>query len=334
MRRLFASASVLTVCMSSLFALGCETSECTTEEGKDAVCAESLEAFESDAVLDEVDYVAGGSLTIQGKYGDIAVLEGDAGVVKTTFQPFNYRGHEHKDEALLEIEENLQLDMSADADGNINITTDRTDSVTGGLGSHITVYLPPEFDGVLIVENEGDGTINQGNISVESVGQAQVLNVVNHGLENCNILRPEGKDDEAVPPSTLLDTDVRCEADITVRAVNDNVVVHSRHPSFHSNVRVEIASISADATGGEITGDNSSIEVQMPTVGDYVISASAAGEGAHIGRVVAGDCETTSSDETNLELSCGAGGPVYTVSASDSDDLNDDTAFVNVLVDQ
>lgn len=333
MRRLFASASVLTVCMSSLFALGCETSECKTDDGKDAVCAESLEAFEGDAVTQSEDYVAGGSLTIQGKYGDISVERGAAGVVSTTFQPFNYRGHEQEKDALLEIDENLQLEMSADADGNITVVTDRTDSVTGGLGSHITVSLPPEFDGVLIVENEGDGPINQGHISVGYVGQSQVLNVVNHGLENCNILRPEGKDDEDVAPSTLLDTDVRCEADITVRGVNDNVVVHSRHPSFHSNVRVEIASISADATGGEITGDNSSIEVRMPTVGDYAISASAAGEGAHIGQVVEADCETTSSDETNLELSCGAGGPVYTVSASDSDDLDDDTAFVNVKVE-
>lgn len=336
MRRLFASASVLAVCVSSLFALGCETRKCDTDGDKntDEYCAESLEAFEGDPVTKTQDYVPGASLTVNGKYGDISIERGEAGVVETKFQPFNYRSHELEDQALREIEENLVLEMTADEAGNIDVVTDRTDSEIGQLGSHITVYLPPEFDGVLIVQNEGDANINQGHISVGYVGQAQVLNVVNHGLENCNILRPEGKDDEPVATSTLIDTDVRCEADITVRGVSDNVVVHSLDPKFHSNVRVEIASISADATGGEITGANSSIEVHLPIAGDYRVSASATGEGAHIGKVVDADCETLASEEASLDLACGAGGgPIYTVNARDGDDDDAAPAFVNVLID-
>ncbi len=330
MRAMLASISVLAVSACALLTAGCESDECKDADGNDATCFSSLKEFAGPEQELEVDYTEGANLTIDGLYGSITVEEGSAGVVKTTFAPFNFRGHDKQDEALQEMEDNLLLDMTADDDGNVLVSSDRTDSKTGNLGAVITVQLPPEFSGVLIVKNAGNGGINQGSISVKSVGQASTLNVVNHGLENCNILR--GDDDGVVPPSTLTDTDVRCEADITVRGVNDNVLVQSRDADFHSNVRVEIASISPDAIGGEISGDNSSIEVILPVEGDYGVTASVSGPDAHIGQLETADCETVSSEETSLELSCGAGGPTYTVTASDSDEDDDEPAFVNVLV--
>lgn len=331
MRALLALVPVLSVAGSSLLLLGCEASDCEGADGRDAVCLSSLKAFEGEEQTHQEDYTDGASVTVHGSYGDIAIVRGSAGVVSTTFKPFNYRGHDKEAEALAEIEDNLELEASADIDGNITVTTDRSESKTGALGSHITIALPPEFNGVLIVRNDGDGTINQGHVSVGYVGQATTLNVINRGLENCNILRPED-DDDAVPASTLTETDVRCEADITVRGVTDNVIVRSENAKFHSNVLVEIASIGPDATGGEIVGDNSSIELRLPASGDFEVSASASGPDAHVGKLETGDCETTASDDVSVELSCGAGGPVYTVSADDGDDGDNDVSFVNVLV--
>ncbi len=329
MRTLFASVSVLSLC--ALVLGGCEVTDCKTEEGKDATCAESLEVHEGEPQSESVPYAVGQNVTIQGIYGDILVTGGDEAEVVTTFKPFNYRGHNQTDEAQLELTENLDLAVVSDAEG-VTISTNRHDA-TNGLGSHITVALPPEFNGVLIVQNDGDGPINQGNIDVSYVGEATTLNVVNHGLQNCNILRPEGQDDELFEASTLTDTDVRCGADIYVRGVNDNVYVDSRDPAFHSDVVVEIMSISADATGGEIKGADSDVRVFFPTAGDYNISASAGDNGAHIGTVVAGSCEETSSDETSAELACGAGGPVYQVFANDANADDDESSFVDVRVE-
>lgn len=318
MTRLFASVSVLSLCLSSVLLGACESSE-------------SLTVFEAESQSSTEAYVAGQDVTIQGIYGDIFVTGGDPGEVSVKFQPFNYRGHDHEDEARRELEENLDLNVSNDA-GGITVTSDRHDS-KNGLGAHITVALPPEFNGTLLVQNDGDGPINQGNIDVSYVGEATTLNVVNHGLENCNILRPQGRDDEPVEPSTLTDTDVRCGADIYVRGVNDNVYVDSREPAFHSDIVVEIASISSEATGGEIKGADSDIRVFFPIAGDYNISASTAGEAGHIGKIRPGTCETDSSDETSAELTCGDGGPVYMVHAVDGDADDDDASFVDVLVE-
>jgi hypothetical protein len=328
MRTLLKAVSVLSLSASSFVLGGCEVTDCKTDEGKDAKCAESLTAFEATEQVEDTDYVDGASITINGLYGDIAVLPGDAGTVSTTFKPFNYRGHSQEADARRELEENLDLDVSSDDDGNITITTDRHDA-TNGLGSHITVRIPPEFNGTLIVQNDGDGAINPGLIDVKTVAESTTLNVVNHGLGRCNVLR--GEDDEPSIVSNLTDVDVRCEADIIVRGVNDNVVVKSISPAFHSDVVVEIMSVSANAAGGSITGDDSSVQVTLPAGGDYEVVASGSG-GAHIGNVESDDCDVPVSDDTDLQLTCGAGGPIYELSASDEDAEDDDSSRINVYV--
>lgn len=325
MRTLLSALSVLSLGVSSLLLGGCEVTDCKTDDGKDAKCAESLKAYEATETLETLPYTGGGSVTINGKYGDITILPGDAGEVSTTFMPFNYRGNSQEEDARRELEENLDLIFEDDGAGNFSIVTSRNGG-TNGLGSHITVRLPPEFDGVLIVENEGDGVINQGLIDVKFVGEATTLNVTNHGLQRCNVLR--GDDDEPSIVSNLNDVNVRCESHIFVRGVNDNVVVRSFSPSFHSDVRVDIVGVSATAIGGSIIADNGSVQVTLPTGGDFNVVASA-GEGARISNVDAAECEAPVSDESDLELTCGAGGPIYEMRAAASDD---EASRINVYV--
>jgi hypothetical protein len=92
-------------------------------------------------------------------------------------------------------------------------------------------------------------------------------------------------------------------------------------------------SISASATGGEIKGADSDIRVFFPVTGDYNISASTGGNGAHIGSVAPGDCEVSAEDEAGAELQCGAGGPVYQVFTDDANADDDDSSFVDVRVE-
>src|SRR5262245_43506777 len=166
MTRLLTPLSSLSLCCASLLFGGCT--------------AKSLDTFEGEPVVLSEDYEPGQNVTIDGLYGDIFVTEGGAGKVLTTFKPFVYDGYDEEEEARDAIENNLDLDVTT-ADGTTTISTDRHDA-TNGLGSHITVELPPEFDGVLIVKNAGDGAINQGHIDVSFVGNATTLNVVNSGL--------------------------------------------------------------------------------------------------------------------------------------------------------
>jgi hypothetical protein len=314
MTRLFGSLSVLSLCAASVMLGGCT--------------AKSLKAFEGEPVVTSEDYTPGTNVTIQGVYGDIFVTEGESGVVRTTFKPFVYEGYDDEDQARDAMENNLDLEVSTSGD-TTTISASRHDA-TNGLGSHITVELPEEFDGVLVVQNEGDGAINQGHIDVSFVGDATTLNVQNQGLENCNILR--GEDDEESVVTNLTEVDVRCEADITVRGVRDNVFVHSKNSAFHSNMLVEIIDISAASTGGEIRGDNSSIEVRFPDAGDYDVTAVVDGPDSHINDLEPASCEVTAEDDTSADLTCGAGGPLYTVTASDDDDDDGERAAINLIV--
>jgi hypothetical protein len=322
MTTLLGALSVFSLCASALALSGCEVSDCTTEDGKDAKCAESLKQFTAAEQTRELDYVEGASLTIQGNYGDIAVLPGTPGVVRVTFKPFNWRGHGQEAEAELELEENLDLTASLDAGGNVLVATDRHDA-TNGLGSHVTVRLPPEFSGTLIAENAGDGAINPGYIDVQFVGEATTLNVANRGLGLCSVLR--GDDDEPSVTSKLTEVDVRCEDDIIVRGVNDNVFVKNTSPSFHSDVVVEIVSISADAKGGSVLGENSNVQVTLPRDADFDVLGSTRGAGSRIARLESADCEVLVDEAAEVELSCGAGGPVYEVRAVDTDDDGEST---------
>jgi hypothetical protein len=324
MRTLLNAVSVLSLCASSFALGGCEVTDCKNDNGEDAKCAESLKAYEATEQVEDLDYVDGASITIKGLYGDIAILPGDAGTVSTTFKPFNYRGHSQETDARRELAENLDLDVSADDDGNITVTTDRHDA-TNGLGSHITVRIPPEFNGTLIVQNEGDGVINPGLIDVKTVAESTTLNVVNHGLGLCSVLR--GDEDDASIVSNLTDVDVRCEADIIVRGVSDNVVVMSRNAAFHSDVVVEIVGVSPSAGGGNISGENCDVQVTMPPEGDYEVAASL-GDNARMNQVDAADCDVSVDEETELQFTCGAGGPRYDVSATGDDDVS----RVNVYV--
>ena len=103
MRTLFASVSVLSLC--ALVLGGCEVTDCKTEEGKDAKCAESLELHEGEVQSQAEPYTVGQNVTIQGLYGDIVVVSGDEGEVGVDFSPFNYRGHNQDDDAERELEE-------------------------------------------------------------------------------------------------------------------------------------------------------------------------------------------------------------------------------------
>ncbi len=144
-RSLALSALSLTVLLA---ASGCETSNCETEEGQDAVCAESLKKFTVDGTKGTIDveYEAGsGDLVVDNIKGTIHVDEGlDAGIISITFEPFTYRGHSKDAEAKDDIENKFSKSFEFDEDQNTYVArTDRGEGSTDELGAEIWVELPP-----------------------------------------------------------------------------------------------------------------------------------------------------------------------------------------------
>jgi hypothetical protein len=299
-----------------LAASGCETSNCETEEGEDAVCAESLKKFTVAGAEQtiEVEYEAGRDLVIDNIKGTIHVNEGlDAGQISITFEPFTYRGHSKDAEAKDDIENKFSASFEwSEADEAYIARTDRSEGSTDELGAEITVNLPPEFDGVLRVVNQGGGELNPGDVNVNFTALSPTVNLENKSLVgNCDL--------DGAATVTLTTAD--CGGSIEIRNISDNVDVVSTGLETGMDILVQFASISDDATGGSIKSDDGQVDVIFPVpdedndvTANFSVDAST-GEGAISVYDLRDDCES-SGDDSAQSFVCGEGGnAVYTIRA-------------------
>lgn len=319
----FRSLTLTAVALSTLaLSAGCEVSKCETEDGQDATCAESLERYTrdgSDQTYSEA-YEPGMNVVVDNIKGDIFVRPGNAGVVEIVASPFTYRGHSKDTEAGDDITNGWSGTIEA-ADGQITFITYQQ----GGwdeVGTTLTVFLPPEFDGALRVVNQGAGNLEEADIDISDdgagspLGSAHSLTVESMGLGECNI--------NGVPSVTS--TTASCRGEIEITNVSDNVTAHADGIASDSDpymVRVSFAGISADATGGEISTTEGHVELNMPADGNFQITAAPNEDGVVNIADVPDGCEA--SDNV---VSCGTADASYIVNAGTDDTF--DPANVNI----
>ncbi len=298
-----------------LAASGCETSNCETEEGNNAVCAESLKKFTVAGAEQtiEVDYEPGRDLVVDNIKGTIHVNEGlDAGKISITFEPFTYRGHSKDAEAKDEIENKFSASFEWSEDDEAYIArTDRGSGSSDELGAEITVNLPPEFDGALRVVNQGGGELNPGDVIVNFTALSPSVELENKSsVGDCDL---DGS-------ATVTMTRAKCGGNIEIRGISDNVEVVSTGLETGLDVLVQFASISDDATGGSIKSDDGQVDVIFPgpneddELPNFSVDAST-GEGAISVYDLRDDCESD-GDDAAQSFVCGEGGnAVYTIQA-------------------
>lgn len=291
--------------IAALIASGCEVQSCTTDEGKSGICLKSLTRFEGDAIEPEaLAYTPGTDVTVNGKYGDIRVVEGAAGEVRVKLEPFNYRAHDAEAAARAEIADNLDYSFS-ETDLGISVETDRHDS-TNGLGADITLYLPPEFDGKLELGNQSDGPVNPGDIEVEFVAAASSLIFATGSLGDCTV--------NGAPSVGY--TRAHCDGEIVLTNVSNGGMISTT--GLGGSIRLELAGITDGGGGGTITTEDGDITVKFPSEASFSVSAIAHEEGT----VTAPSLEEVCAYEPGLEDSksytCGdavGGGPHYSIIA-------------------
>jgi hypothetical protein len=292
-----------------LAASGCETSNCKTEEGNDAVCAESLKKFTVAGTKQtlEVEYEPGRDLVVDNIKGTIRVNEGlDAGVIRITFEPFTYRGHTKDAEARDDIENKFSASFEwVEEDDAYIARTDRAKGSSDELGAEITVELPPEFDGALRVVNQGGGEVNPGNVIVNFTALSPSVTLENKSLVgDCDLDGAE----------TVKWTKARCGGNIEIRGISDNVDVVSTGLETGLDILVQFASISDDAEGGTIKSDDGQVDVIFPPGANFSVDAST-GEGVVTLFDVPDTCEVE-GDDSSKSIVCGSdGNAVYTIQA-------------------
>ena len=302
MRYLGSSVVRLAVLFGALLgASGCELQECETEEGESALCAKSLTRFVGEEERETLPYTNGTNLTVNGIYGEINLFAGTAGEVEVVFEPFNYRAHDAEDAARDELENNFDRSFELSS-GTLVVTTGRHDA-TNGLGSNIDVYLPPEFDGAIVVRNDSDGPVNPGKIDVEYVGEAWSVDVSTDDLGDCNI---DGAD-------SVVSTRAHCDGAITVTGVSDEVDIAST--GLSGDVAVVMTAIASAESGGSIMTEDGDIDLTFPAGAEFTVQAQSTEDGSVSASSLDEACIGDVAADSAKSYTCGEGGPNFVVTA-------------------
>ncbi|HMJ11506.1 MAG TPA: hypothetical protein VK524_08855 [Polyangiaceae bacterium] len=263
--------------------------------------AETLKEYEGEPTTLAVNYSPGRALYVEGLNGEIRLETGVAGEVQVRFKPFTFEGYTKEDEAREAIENDLHIALAEDSSGNVHATVTKDDGA-GSLGAHMLVYLPPEFDDLIHIENDN------GEIEVDFVAQANALEVTNDKAGDCLI---------AGQP-TIRDTNVVCQFDVRVLNVVDKVNVRSEGIG---DVTVAIASIAPGSAGGDIRTKSGNVNLTLPASSDFSVQASASGT-VNEGALPSG-CQVATAAANSKTVSC-ATGPNFTVFAGVESQLTHD----------
>ncbi len=280
--------------------------------------AEALERYmDPDAQMTlQRPYASGMDLVVDNVKGDILLVPGEAGTVVAVFEPFTYRGGTQESEAILDLENGLSVDVRTEGDQIV------VESLQLGeweeLGATLTVALPPEFDGAIRVVNRSAGNIDEANIDIDEGAAASAFSVSmeSQGLGDCNL--------DGAP--SIIDTNASCRGRIEITNVSDDVTAYSDGYISSSDpfaIRVHLAGISADASGGEIESTEGNVELNLPPDGNFRIAAVPNASGAFNVVTPPDGCDLAESS-----LSCGAGGAIFSVSAGTDDSF--DAGNVNI----
>jgi hypothetical protein len=284
-------------------AAGCGDDEsCSGDE-----CPPSLVRFDGEKVEpDPLPYVLGMEVTIDALYGSIETVEGFEGEVSVAFEPFVYRAADEEEEAREELENAFDYTFASEENA-VEVTTDRRDTADG-LGADITVSLPPEFDGALVVRSRGDGPVYPGAFLAPYVANATSVDVVAENGIDC-FVNADG---------SVFSTRALCDGPILLRGVTDELDVAST--GLDGGVIVFLSSVAGEIAGGTITSEDGNIELGFPDSSNFSVQAEIAGSGRINGQLIGSNACVIEAESTKSKLlTCGEGGPHYAATSGTRD---------------
>jgi DUF4097 and DUF4098 domain-containing protein YvlB len=260
----------------------CEQCKISSKDGNDTkeetgFCSvnrfQSSSARQASATLGD-----GKNLTIESINGNVAVAAGSGTDVSATFKAFVYRAYNTEESEIQKDFDLLVTTASADADGNVTVSTSRKSGAKNTLGADFDVQVPPGLSGAFVVNQ------NNGAVDVSSVGAASSVSV---------------KSDNG---------SVDVNAGSNAASVNVS--------SANGDVKVVIGAVPAGATGGTIGAEFGDISLTLPTSGGFSVEATAK-ESVSFGTAPTG-CEVAEAASNSKTLTCNGGGAQFKANATGS----------------
>jgi hypothetical protein len=283
MTKLHVLASTSLVAIAAVTLSGCE------------LTSKSTKRFEGDPVDQTVNWTSGTDLQIDARNGIIHLERGASDVVRVTFYPFTYRGYDEEGAATIEMDESLTKTAELSEDGNaVEVVALKEGEGSSSLGADLVIEVPPEFDaGIFISQGNGDVDIN-------SVGEAIQLVVVNDGTGNCHV--------DGSP--TVVSTQVWCDG-VEVNNVSDYVDIQA--DGLAGNASVHLAYLGGPMPSGvnksTIYTNDGDIVLDVPYADEPMIDAQAFGDGSVVnaGDDVPEGCDVNENAANNKVINCGGG---------------------------
>jgi hypothetical protein len=306
MKTVFHAMALVALGATFLASSGCKLVCKENEEEKGGQCiGKSLTRFEGTSDTKSVPFSSGQTVAVKGLFGHVHVVKGStAGNITVTFSPFDYEGYDEKDLATRQMSEGLNPHIDSGAD--IVVQVERVGSTTSGLGCDVTLELPPDFDGGLVLDNAGLGTLashNEFDVTADYVASATNVRInANSKLSDCYL---QGAD-------TVKSTTVTCGDVITVLDVADEVNITSQsNGNFDDpSVVLRVSSVAAGAKGGSIVTPEGGISATFPSTGDYAVQAYAPNGAVDMGSPPA-SCNVQEAGTGSKTLTCGGGSPIF-----------------------
>jgi hypothetical protein len=269
--------------LGAAFALstaGCEQCKVSTTDGSETKTESgfcSVNRFQaSNARHASATLGDGKSVTINSVNGNVTVGSGSGTDVSATFHAFVYRAYNTSDSDVQKDFDLLVTTATADADGNVTVSTSRKSGAHNTLGADFDVDVPSALLGAFTVNQ------NNGSVDVSSVGSATSVSVKSdNGSVDVNAGSNAG----------------------TIDASSEN-----------GDVTVVIGGVPAGATGGAISTKLGDVTLTLPTSGAYSVEATAK-VSVDFGTAPSG-CQVTSAAVNSKTLVCNGGGARFTANAT------------------
>jgi hypothetical protein len=180
--------------------VGCEAQECDdttasggsggadagTEESNDGTCVQlkSLKRFRgANPIEGQAEWVPGAPITIDGRNGDIEVVQGADNVVRARFIPVVLLAYDSSNERVngqFDLLDAVAMGNAGGVTGAVLVKTSRKSGAASSLGADIRVEIPPGFDGALTVLQDN------GQTDIDFAGNATSVKL-NSGNGSCSV---------------------------------------------------------------------------------------------------------------------------------------------------
>jgi hypothetical protein len=162
---------------------GCEAQDCDVveqtpdggTETREGVCLKSLTRFDgTNEFVHTARWLPGAPITIDGRNGDIEVVQGTGTDVVATFDPFVWLAHDSSQDRVQAQFDKLNTEATGDPGGSgaVLVRSSRDDGASSGLGADIRVEIPPGFDGALTIEQDN------GQTDIDFAGSASAVKLI------------------------------------------------------------------------------------------------------------------------------------------------------------